>query len=92
MSSTEELAARVAALEQRNQRVEREKAWETSTTRRVTLALLTFAALAAYFWAIGVDRPLINAVVPTAGFMLSTLTMPVARRVWLAKREKITGT
>jgi hypothetical protein len=88
MSSIEELAARVAALEQRNHRVETEKAWETSTTRRVMLALLTFIALAAYFWAIGVERPLINAVVPTVGFMLSTLTMPIARRAWLARRGK----
>jgi hypothetical protein len=88
MSSIEELEARVAALEQRNQRVETEKAWETSAARRVTLAVLTFAALAGYLWAIGVDRPLINAVVPTAGFMLSTLTMPIARRAWLARRQK----
>jgi hypothetical protein len=88
MSSIEDLAARVAALEQRNHRVETEKAWETSTTRRVMLALLTFIALAAYFWAIGVERPMINAVVPTMGFMLSTLTMPLARRAWLARRGK----
>ena len=52
---------------------------------------LTFAALAAYLWAIGVERPLINAVVPTAGFMLSTLTMPLARRAWLGRREKLSG-
>jgi len=88
MASIDELAVRVEALEQRNQRVETEKAWETSTARRVLLAAVTFVALAAYFWAIGVERPLINAVVPTAGFMLSTLTMPIARRAWLARREK----
>jgi len=91
MSSIEELAARVAALEQRNHRVETEKAWETSAARRITLAVLTFAALAAYLWAIGLERPLLHAVVPTAGFMLSTLTMPLARRAWLARKAKSPG-
>lgn len=79
---------RIASLEARNLRVEADKAWETSWTRRGLLVLFTYLAVGLYLMSIGVARPWINAIVPALGFMLSTLTMPFFKKWWLKQRRK----
>lgn len=79
---------RVEKLEERNAKVEADKAWETSFTRKSLLALFTYLAIGLYLQAIEVDRPWINAIVPAAGFMISTLTMPFFKSLWLRKFRK----
>jgi len=77
------LEARVAKIEKRNARVEADKAWETSYTRRALLALFTYLAIGIYFSAIGVPNPWLNAIVPAVAFMLSTLSLPFFKKIWL---------
>jgi len=79
----ENLEQRVQTIEERNAKVEADKAWETSWTRFCLLALFTYVAIGLYLWVIGVGRPWINAIVPSVGFMISTLTMPFFKKVWL---------
>ena len=81
------LAARVRKIEERNRRVEADKAWETSYTRRFLLVLFTYLAIGLYLQAIGLPNAWLAAIVPSVGFMLSTLTLPFFKRVWL-KRHK----
>ncbi|RJQ25472.1 hypothetical protein C4577_05620 [Candidatus Parcubacteria bacterium] len=78
----ENLEERIEKIEKRNQKVERDKVWETSFTRRILLIVFTYLAIAIYFEAIGVDRPFLNAVVPATGFLLSTLTLPYFKHIW----------
>ena len=78
---------RIQALEERNKRVEADKAWETSWTRKILLIGFTYIAIGSYLWAIDVERPWINAIVPAVGFMISTLTMPFFKAIWV-KRQK----
>ena len=87
MSEIEELQKEIADLKKRNQRVEADKAWETSLARRALLTLFTYLALGIYMWAIDIDRPWLNAIVPTVGFMLSTLSMPWFKKRWVVKRK-----
>ena len=75
---------RLAAIEKRNARVEFDKAWETSYTRRGLLALFTYLAIGIYFSAISVPNPWLNAIVPAVAFMLSTLTLPFFKKIWLS--------
>ena len=77
-----DLAKRVAAIEERNNRVELDKAWETSWTRRVSIGLLTYGVIVIYLIAIDNDKPFINAAVPTVGFFLSTLVLRQIRNIW----------
>lgn len=77
-----DLEARVAAIEKRNAKVEKDKAWETSWTRRLTITTLTYVVAACYLTLINNDRPLINALVPAGGFLLSTLLLPQIRSLW----------
>lgn len=79
----ENLDERVQKIEERNKRVESDKDWEQSWTRRGLLAIFTYLAIALYLWAIDISRPWLNAVVPAVAFMLSTLTMPFFKRIWL---------
>ncbi len=88
MSSVKELEKRVSALEERNRRVEGDKAWETSGTRKLIISAFTYLAIALYLDAINVPLPWLNAIVPTVGFLLSTLTLPFFRRLWLKHRSK----
>lgn len=76
------LEERIAAIEVRNQEVEANKRWETSLVRRFSIALITYVA--AYFWMrqIGVGDPGLNALIPTGGFLLSTLALPFVRKLW----------
>lgn len=84
----ENLEQKIQKIEERNERVEADKAWETSWTRRALLALFTYLALGVYMWAIDIPRPWLNAVVPAVAFMLSTLTMPFFKKMWLKMRDR----
>lgn len=81
----ENLEQKIQKIEERNQKVEADKAWEISWTRRILLTLFTYLAIGAYMRAINIPRPWLNAVVPAVAFMLSTLTMPFFKKVWLEK-------
>ena len=77
---------RLAAIEARNQKVEADKAWETSWARRISIMVLTYAVVAFYlYFIVGID-PWINALVPVIGFLLSTLTISLLKQSWVKRR------
>ncbi len=75
------LEKRIASLEARNKKVEHDKKWETSWTRRIAISLLTYAVVLAYLIMIDNSDPFINALVPSVGFLLSTLALKTIRGV-----------
>lgn len=83
MASIKNLEKRILLLEHRNRRVEANKAWETSLTRRMLTILFTYFSIAFYLKFIVGINPWINAIVPSIGFLLSTLTLPYFKKLWL---------
>jgi hypothetical protein len=81
-----DLEARVAAIELRNKKVEADKAWETSWVRRLSIAILTYIIIAVFLLAIDKPQPFINALVPPIGYLLSTLVMRQVRSIWQSER------
>ena len=79
------LQERIQKIEERNQRVEADKAWETSWSRRVLIAGLTYSVIVLFFWVSDLPRPFINAIVPTVGFLISTLSLALCKKFWLAR-------
>lgn len=77
-----DLEKRVDTIEARNKKVELDKAWEVSWTRRISLAFLTYVVIVSYLIAIGKEQPFINAIVPVIGFLLSTLAMSWIKKIW----------
>jgi len=82
------LEVRVQKIEERNSGVEADKTWETSWTRRILLTIFTYLAIGVYMWAIDIPRPWLNALVPAIAFMLSTLTMPFFKKIWIKRNSK----
>ena len=83
--STETIEQRLETIEARNKRVENDKAWEGSWTRKILIVIFTYATIGLYLKLIvGID-PWINAIVPTIGFLLSTLTLPYFKQMWINK-------
>jgi hypothetical protein len=70
-----ELKREIALLKERNKRVEADKAWETSMLRKVSVLITTYCVVALTLVVIGSDRPLVNALIPSLGYVLSTLTL-----------------
>jgi len=82
MTSISDLEKEISAIKNRNKRVEIDKAWETSLTRKIILIIFTYIAIGLYLQAIQIYKPWLNAIVPTLGFFLSTLTLPFFKKVW----------
>jgi len=82
-----EIEKRVSAIEERNKKVEVDKAWETSLVRRTLLVLFTYLAIGIYLAVIGIEHAWLNAIVPAFAFLLSTLTLPFFKKVWEKYRK-----
>lgn len=74
---------------ERNARVEADKAWETSYVRRGSIIAITYVVAGLYMSALGASLPWLNALIPVGGYTLSTLSLPVIKRHWLAKRNSV---
>ncbi|MCX6808546.1 MAG: hypothetical protein NTW50_02675 [Candidatus Berkelbacteria bacterium] len=79
----ESLKLEVAKIKDRNSAVEADKAWETSISRRLLLIIFTYLAIGLYLSAIKIHSPWLNAIVPATGFLLSTLTLNLFKKIWL---------
>ena len=80
------LEERVNKIEERNKKVELNKAWETSWTRRICIMVLTYIIVIAYSYLIRkYDYILLTSLVPVIGFTLSTLSLNVIRKIWEKK-------
>jgi sterol desaturase/sphingolipid hydroxylase (fatty acid hydroxylase superfamily) len=83
MTSLKELKQEIEKIKERNRRVESDKTWEISNTRRVLLVFFTYLAVGFYLQVINVPQPWLNAIVPAVAFTLSTLTLPFFKKLWL---------
>ena len=88
MDKINKLEKRIAEIEKRNKKVEMDKAWEISFARRVLLILFTYLSIGFYLSAIKVKDPWLNAIVPSIGFLLSTLTLPFFKNLWIDNKKK----
>ena len=73
---------RINAIEERNRKVESDKRWEVSWTRKLLLLLFTYLSIALYLKFVVRVEPWLNAIVPALGFLLSTLTLPFFKKLW----------
>ena len=88
MDKIEQIEQEINNLKERNKKVELDKKGEGSFARRALLVLFTYLAIGLYLNAINVSRPWLNAIVPAVGFLLSTLTMPFFKNIWMKFSKK----
>ena len=80
------LEDRIKKIEDRNKRVELDKKWETSLTRRLCICLLTYVIVVIYSYIISKTSNIwLSSLVPVIGFTLSTLSLKGIRMIWEKK-------
>ncbi|RMD59328.1 MAG: hypothetical protein D6828_01635 [Nitrospirae bacterium] len=84
----EKIESELTQLRERNKRVEIDKAWENSKFRLAVIIILTYILTAIVFKLIGVRHYLLNALIPTIAYALSTLSLPPLRNYWISKFKK----
>ena len=83
-----EIKKRLEAIEQRNKKVELDKAWETSWARKIIVSVLTYFTIVLFFFVAQLPKPFINSIVPAAAFVLSTLSLPFFKRLWIKYKDR----
>lgn len=76
-------------IKERNKRVEKDKAWETSITRRVCIMILTYIVVLFYSYMVkNITSIWLSSLIPVIGFALSTLSLKIIRKIWEIHIEK----
>ena len=79
----ENLEEEINKIKERNQRVELDKKWETSGTRKICIAILTYLIVVIYSYSISkISNIYLSSLVPVIGFGLSTLSLKGVRKIW----------
>lgn len=79
----EELKKELEEIKERNKRVELDKKWETSYTRKICICMLTYVVVLIYSNMISKSNNIfLSSLVPVIGFFLSTLSLKLMRKVW----------
>ncbi len=74
-------------IKKRNKKVELDKSWETSFTRKICIMVLTYIVVILYSYLIKqYDNILLSSLVPVIGFTLSTLSLKYIRKIWEKKQ------
>lgn len=83
-----ELEKEIELIKSRNKRVELDKSWETSGTRRLCICVLTYIVVVLYTYATQkINNIFLSSLVPVIGFTISTLSLKFIRKIW-EKRNK----
>lgn len=78
-----ELEEEIVKIKERNKKVELDKAWETSWTRKICIMILTYIVVIIYSYVIKeFDNIFLSSLVPVIGFTLSTLSLRLVRNIW----------
>ena len=77
------LEKEIEEIKKRNKRVELDKSWETSWTRKICIMLLTYIVVVIYSLLIKkTNNVYLSSLVPVIGFTLSTLSLKLVRKLW----------
>ena len=80
------LEKEIENIKQRNKKVELDKAWETSWTRRICICVLTYIVVVIYTYIVNkFNNIFLSSLVPVIGFTLSTLSLKILRKIWEKK-------
>ena len=77
------LEERVNKIEEWNKKVELNKSWETSWTRRICIMILTYIVVVFYsYLTTKINNIFLSSLVPVIGFTLSTASLNIIRKLW----------
>lgn len=78
-----DLEKEIEQIKQRNQKVEMDKKWETSITRKICICVLTYLVVILYSYLTNkINNIFLSSLVPVIGFTLSTISLNFIRKLW----------
>ena len=87
--SENKIETEIKNIKERNARVELDKKWETSWTRKSCICVLTYIVVVIYSFTIQqVSNVFLSSLVPVIGFTLSTLSLGFVRKIWERRIKK----
>lgn len=85
----EGLEKEIEEIKLRNKKVELDKKWETSGTRKICIGILTYFVVVLYSYCINkISNIWLSSVVPVIGFGISTLSLGAIRKLWEKKNKE----
>ena len=79
----EKIEEEIEKIKERNKKVELDKKWETSWTRKICIMVLTYIVVIIYSYLIRKNNNIfLSSLVPVIGFTLSTLSLKFIRKIW----------
>lgn len=76
------LSSEIEKIIERNKKVEQDKAWEISWTRKIIISVLTFFFIAWILFLTGTDEVVMWSLISTIGFIISTTALKPVRKIW----------
>ena len=87
MDELKNIVKDIEEIKARNKRVELDKRWETSWSRRICICLLTYFVVVFYSYIIKEFNNIwLSSLVPVLGFVLSTASLKLVRKIWENRR------
>lgn len=84
----EEITEEIKLIKTRNKKVELDKKWELSITRKITICIFTYIVIVLFTLFINKKgNVFLNSVVPVIGFFLSTQSLVLIKKMWLNKNK-----
>ncbi|MCI8569671.1 MAG: hypothetical protein HFJ11_06845 [Bacilli bacterium] len=81
-----DLKKEIEKIKERNKKVEKDKAWETSLLRKISIAILTYIVVVIYsYLTTNFSNIFLSSLVPVIGFLLSTLSLKLIRNIFEKK-------
>ena len=78
-----DLEKEIENIKTRNKKVELDKKWETSLTRKICICILTYIVVIVYSYIVrNYSNILLSLLVNVIGFALSTLSLKYIRKIW----------
>lgn len=87
MNEIQKLKQAIEKIQERNRRVEKDKQWETSLTRKIVIATSTYFLIAIFLMVIKVEKPFISAIIPALAYLISTATLGFLKQKWLEEKN-----
>ncbi len=81
------LEKEIEALKARNERVEADKAWETSYFRVLLISGIIYVIAVKVMYFIGSENYFLNALVPSIGYFISVQSLPFIKKWWIKSKN-----
>jgi hypothetical protein len=78
----------IHAIQARNKRVEGDKGWETSWTRKITVAMVTYVLVVIVMVMADFKNPFAEALIPTVAYLISISSLSFLKGWWIKNRKR----